>query len=63
MTSISCIIPAYNEGCPFRKLYSTILMVKSAQDGAGDNGIAALDWPMIRGILAQPEMSSCRVVI
>jgi hypothetical protein len=50
-------------GCPFRKLYPTILMVKSAQDGAGDNGTAALDWPMIRGILAQSEMSSCRIVI
>src|ERR1039458_2118305 len=39
--------------CPFRKLCPNILMVKSAQDGAGDNGTTALDWPTIRDILVQ----------
>ena len=34
-------------------------MVKSAQDGAGDNGTVVLDWPIIRRILVQSEMSSC----
>ena len=37
--------------CPFRKLYPTILVVQAAEDIACGDGSAALDGPMVRGVL------------
>jgi hypothetical protein len=41
------------DGCPFRKLNPTILMMKSAQDVASDDAAAALNGPAIWGIFLQ----------
>jgi hypothetical protein len=42
-----------NASCPFRKLNPTVLMVKSAQDVAGDDAAAALNGSAMWGIFLQ----------
>ncbi len=37
--------------CPFRKSYPCVSMMKTRQNGYGDNGSVSLDRPMLRSIL------------
>lgn len=39
------------------------MVVKSARDSAADNATTDLDWPVIRGILAQTEMRTRKVIV
>ena len=58
-----CTAKFKDETCLFRKLNPTVLMMKSAQDVAGDDAAAALNRSAMWGIFLQTEMGPCRVVI
>jgi hypothetical protein len=50
-------------GCPFRKLYPAILVMKSAQNFGGNDASSTLDRPAIGRVFAKAEMGPRRIVI